>query len=66
MVGEIMATVMDGEAFGNTLVFFTSDNGAPQRPDGNSPLRGYKGSVWEGGHRRARRHVSLFVFTKVP
>ena len=35
----------------DTIIFFTSDNGAPKRPDGNSPLRGYKGSVWEGGYR---------------
>lgn len=28
-----------------------SDNGAPQRPDGNTPLRGFKASVWEGGYR---------------
>ena len=25
--------------------------GSPQHPDGNVPLRGYKGSVWEGGYR---------------
>jgi arylsulfatase A-like enzyme len=33
------------------VVFFTSDNGSPQRPDGNLPLRGYKASIWEGGYR---------------
>jgi arylsulfatase A-like enzyme len=34
----------------NTLVIFTSDNGAT--PQGsNGPLRGFKGSDWEGGHR---------------
>jgi arylsulfatase A len=35
----------------STLVFFTSDNGSPQRPDGNLPLRGYKATIWEGGYR---------------
>eukprot|EP00656_Telonema_subtile_P027035 TRINITY_DN29026_c0_g1_i1.p1 TRINITY_DN29026_c0_g1~~TRINITY_DN29026_c0_g1_i1.p1 ORF type:complete len:267 (+),score=47.30 TRINITY_DN29026_c0_g1_i1:216-1016(+) len=35
----------------NTLVLFTSDNGAPERPDGNHPLRGFKASTWEGGFR---------------
>ena len=36
----------------NTLVIFTSDNGAARRPGGsNAPLRGYKGSTWEGGMR---------------
>jgi len=45
----------------NTLVIFTSDNGGVM-DDGyedvgsfdyhpNAPFRGYKGSIWEGGHR---------------
>ena len=36
-----------------TLVVFTSDNGALEREDGGSnlPLRGHKGSTWEGGLR---------------
>jgi arylsulfatase A-like enzyme len=33
-----------------TLVFFFSDNGG-ERPGDNSPLRGYKGNVYEGGIR---------------
>ena len=44
-------TIGNSKAKDNTLVFFTSDNGAPQHPDGNTPLRGYKGSTWEGGYR---------------
>ena len=36
----------------NTLVIFTSDNGgAPQHGGSNAPLRGAKGSTWEGGMR---------------
>jgi arylsulfatase A-like enzyme len=35
-----------------TLVIVTSDNGAPRRWGGsNGPLRGFKGSTWEGGMR---------------
>ena len=34
----------------NTLVLFFSDNGA-NRNGNNGPLRGSKGSNWEGGHR---------------
>jgi len=34
----------------NTLVVFTSDNGSA-RPDSNAPLRGRKGTTWEGGMR---------------
>lgn len=37
----------------STLVVFTSDNGALDRSDGgsNAPLRGHKGSTWDGGLR---------------
>jgi arylsulfatase A-like enzyme len=36
----------------NTLVIFTSDNGARTTEGGsNTPLRGTKGSTWEGGLR---------------
>ena len=36
-----------------TLVVFTSDNGALDRADGGSnlPMRGHKGTTWEGGMR---------------
>ncbi len=36
----------------NTFVFFCSDNG-PAGPGSAGPLRGRKGSLWEGGHRVA-------------
>ena len=37
----------------NTLVFFLSDNGGPEKSNGscNDPLRGQKGQVYEGGIR---------------
>ncbi|MFP4356527.1 MAG: sulfatase [Phycisphaerae bacterium] len=37
----------------NTLVIFTSDNGSRCRGEGgsNDPLRGTKGTTWEGGQR---------------
>ncbi len=35
---------------GNTLVIFTSDNGSA-RESSNAPLRGKKGTTWEGGLR---------------
>lgn len=36
-----------------TLVIFTSDNGSRARDEGgsNEPLRGHKGTTWEGGQR---------------
>jgi arylsulfatase A len=49
-IGEIMATVERLGLAENTLVFFFSDNGGTGRGS-NAPLRGGKGSVWEGGHR---------------
>jgi len=36
----------------DTLVIFTSDNGGIDRDDAsNEPLRGHKGTTWEGGQR---------------
>jgi arylsulfatase A-like enzyme len=61
VVGQVLAAVERSHAAHNTLVVFTSDNGcAPyigvaelerkgHFPSG--PFRGYKGDVWEGGHR---------------
>ena len=48
-VGKIVATLKEHDLDRKTFVFFCSDNG----PAGGSsgPLRGRKGSNWEGGHR---------------
>jgi N-acetylgalactosamine-6-sulfatase len=48
--GRILAALDDGRLAANTLVVFTSDNGgtASARP---TPLRGQKGSTFEGGIR---------------
>lgn len=49
VVGEVMDVIRApaNKIDKNTLVVFTSDNGAPMRPDGNLPLRGYKTQIWE-------------------
>ncbi len=48
-VGQIMATLKELQLDSNTLVIFTSDNGAAT---GTSlPWRGKKGSIFEGGMR---------------
>ncbi len=61
VVGRVLDALRESGAAENTIVLFTSDNGcAPyigadeleskgHFPSG--PLRGYKGSVFEGGHR---------------
>jgi len=49
-VGDVLAVLERLELADNTLVFFFSDNGANPRGS-NAPLRGFKGSNWEGGHR---------------
>lgn len=49
-IGAILDALQRLNLAERTLVFFLSDNGAT--PEGsNAPLRGGKGSVWEGGHR---------------
>jgi len=50
--GEILATLRKLDLDDNTLVIFTSDNGAASRWGGsNLPLSGWKGSTMEGGMR---------------
>ncbi len=49
-VGEVVDALRRRGVAENTLVFFFSDNGA-NRNGSNGPLRGFKGSLWEGGHR---------------
>jgi arylsulfatase A len=49
-VGDIVAKLDELQLRDDTLIWFLSDNGAA-RQGSNLPLRGNKGSVWEGGHR---------------
>ncbi len=49
-VGEILDCLREEKLAQNTLVLFTSDNGGAGGCV-NTPLRGGKGSVWEGGMR---------------
>lgn len=49
-IGEVLATLDEIGVRKNTLVMFFSDNGATGLGN-NGPLRGTKGSNWEGGHR---------------
>jgi len=49
-VGQVLDTLRELKLDRNTLVLFTSDNGGTKRAV-NDPLRGFKGSTWEGGIR---------------
>ncbi len=49
-VGRVLDAVREQGLAAKTLVIFTSDNGGTQRAV-NQPLRGFKGSTWEGGMR---------------
>lgn len=61
-VGLLVAQLQQLGLDQRTVIFFQSDNGAtaedrsdhrgrPYRGGSNRPFRGYKGSLWEGGHR---------------
>jgi arylsulfatase A-like enzyme len=49
-VGRVFDKLRELHLDGNTFVLFTSDNGGTPRSV-NRPLRGFKGSTWEGGMR---------------
>jgi arylsulfatase A-like enzyme len=54
MVGELLKQLDDLGIANNTIVIYTTDNGAEQFswPDGgNTPFHGEKNSSWEGGYR---------------
>jgi len=53
-LGRIMKTLDDLGIADNTLLIFTSDNGPREGVNGHrssGDWRGYKQSIWEGGHR---------------
>jgi len=49
-IGRIVETVRRLGLERKTFIFFCSDNGATKNGS-NGTLAGYKGSLWEGGHR---------------
>jgi arylsulfatase A len=58
-VGRVLKALDDARLSDNTLLIFTSDNGAHWLPEdiekwghrANGDLRGQKSDIWEGGHR---------------
>lgn len=51
VVGELLAALEDRGMLDNTVIVFTSDNGALHNFSSQAPLRGEKGSYYEGGIR---------------
>lgn len=51
-VGRIVDELKKHDLYDNTLIFTLTDNGGAKKMKAdNTPLRGAKGSIWEGGHR---------------
>lgn len=50
-VGRILRLLEELKIDDRTVVIFTSDNGALQGTTSLAPLRGWKGTAYEGGHR---------------
>ena len=51
-VGRILATLRECGLENKTLVVFTNDNGGQTKTGAvNTPLKGHKGQIWEGGIR---------------
>ncbi len=52
-IGQITAALEEKGLRDNTLIIFSSDNGGPTKSTLNTPLRGGKGGIYEGGVRVA-------------
>lgn len=51
-IGKVVEALKATGKFDNTLIFFLSDNGgAHNNQSRNTPLKGFKGNKFEGGHR---------------
>jgi len=60
-VGQIIQSLKDAGKYENSIIVFSSDNGADPHEGLNAPYRGGKSSLWEGGTKSATfAHSPLF------
>ncbi|XP_068209805.1 arylsulfatase B-like [Palaemon carinicauda] len=52
-VGRVVNALKETGHYNNSIIIFSSDNGGHESGANNWPLRGAKGSLWEGGTRAA-------------
>ena len=57
-VGNVTKALKAADLWGNSVIIFVSDNGGPLDHSTNAPLRGGKGTEYEGGYR-----VESFVWS---
>ncbi|XP_069983032.1 arylsulfatase I isoform X1 [Penaeus vannamei] len=50
-VGRVIQALKDNGLYDDTIIVWTTDNGGREYKDNNKPLRGYKGSLFEGATR---------------
>lgn len=51
IIGSLLKKLEETNQIEDTIIIFTSDNGGLNMNNTNPLLRGYKGSMYEGGHR---------------
>ena len=53
LVGNLVSSLKENGLYDNSVIIWSSDNGALPAPGSNAPLRGWKAELYEGGIRGA-------------